>query len=70
MRLTPASRREHFSSEEKKISATLFLKDIFFIYIPNVIPIPSFPPPKIPYTIPPSSAPQPTPIPGPGIPLY
>jgi hypothetical protein len=45
-----------------------FLLDIFFIYISNVIPFPSFPL-KILYTLPLLPNP-PTLIPGPGIPLY
>jgi hypothetical protein len=44
--------------------------DIFFIYISNVIPFPTFPP-KILYPLPLPLLPSPpTPIPGPGIPLY
>ena len=48
-----------------------FLLDIFFIYISNVIPFPSFPS-KIPYLLPLShcSPTHPLPLPGPGIPLY
>jgi hypothetical protein len=36
-----------------------FLLDIFFIYISNVIPFPSFPS-QLPYPLPPPPAPQPT----------
>jgi hypothetical protein len=47
-----------------------FFKDVFFIYISNVIPFPSFPS-KNPYLFPLPLLPNsPTPIPGPGIPLY
>jgi hypothetical protein len=46
-----------------------FLLDIFFIYIPNVIPFPI--PPQIPIPSPLPFLPNPlTTIPGPGIPLY
>ena len=48
----------------------LFLLDIFFIYISNAIPFPSFPS-EDPYPFHPPPVPNPlTPIPGPGIPLY
>ena len=49
---------------------TNFLLDIFFIYISNAIPFPSFLS-KIPYTLSLPPAPQPThsQLPGPGIPL-
>jgi hypothetical protein len=49
----------------------LFLLDIFFIYISNVIPFPSFPS-KIPLCPAPSpcSPTNPLPLPGPGISLY
>ena len=40
-------------------TANIFLLDIFFIYISNVIPFPSFPSKKIPYPPPPSPYPQP-----------
>jgi hypothetical protein len=48
-----------FDAEKGKFNAKnifkfyYFLLDIFFIYISNVIPFPSFLPPKIPYLIPP-----------------
>jgi hypothetical protein len=53
------------------VFSLLFLLDIFFIYISNVIPFPSFPS-KNPLSPPPSPC-SPTYsllIPGPGIPLY
>jgi hypothetical protein len=49
-----------------------FKKDIFFNYISNVIPFPSFPS-KNPHPLPHPPAHQPThqlPLPDPGIPLY
>jgi hypothetical protein len=45
-------------------SFSIFLLDIFFIYISNAIL-------KVPYTLPPSCSPtHPLQLPGPGIPLY
>jgi hypothetical protein len=48
---------------------TFSLLDIFFIYISNVFPFPSFPSenPLSPHPLLPN---PPTPIPGPGLPLY
>jgi hypothetical protein len=44
--------------------SSIFLLDIFFIYISNAIP-------KVPYTPPPPCSPtHPLPLLGPGIPLY
>jgi hypothetical protein len=49
----------------------LFLLDIFFVYISNVIPFPSFPSKNsISTPLSPCSPTHPLPIPGPGIPLY
>jgi hypothetical protein len=48
----------------------IFILDIFFTYILNVIPF-LVSPPKIPYPLPVPLLPNPpTPIPGPVIPLY
>jgi hypothetical protein len=43
------------------LNRTYFLLDIFFIYILDVIPFPSFPS---------HCSPTPLPLPGPGVPLY
>jgi hypothetical protein len=47
------------NSEE--IGSKIFLLDIFFIYISNVMPFPGLPPKApFPYPLPPPPAPQPT----------
>jgi hypothetical protein len=51
------------------ILITLFLLDIFFIYISNVIPFPIFLPENLLSSLPLLPNP-PTPLLGPGIPLY
>jgi hypothetical protein len=52
---------------------SIFLLDIFFIYISNVIPFPGFPSKKHPLLIPSPSPCSPThalPLPGPDVSLY
>jgi hypothetical protein len=58
-------------SLQTKGAIHLFLLDIFFIYISNAIPFPSFPSENPLYSpAPPAPQPMQSLLPGPGIPLY
>jgi hypothetical protein len=58
-----------FNDEKSKFFFSFFLLDIFFFYVSNVIPFPSFPSEHS-LSLPPLLPNPPIPIPSPGIPLY